>query len=279
MGGPLGAGTRSNLMDGGTLALRNNRPPGVAGAHLSTKEEIEHYAKSVMHRLHDAVGSDAVQKALFAVLGEQSFTAGVAYGMTKGLVVGVWQLGLLFKTLAFAEYDDLKHGGTFWERMRRGSALTNPMGLVLSADMVVASFFWPKIDQMAREAAQERDALFEAVKQAILHPGQTLSKAWDGAVKKYREYQAFVGQRTLSGNFQAGELFGEVLLDVLLIADGVTALARLATRVPELLRMLPKLEEIAPALRDAVQTSRTRLRGVDDAPPKAPAAAPKPAAA
>ena len=94
----------------------------MAGAHLSTKEEIEHYAKSVMHRLHDAVGSDAVQKALFAVLGEQSFTAGVAYGMTKGLVVGVWQLGLLFKTLAFAEYDDLKHGGTFWERMRRGSA-------------------------------------------------------------------------------------------------------------------------------------------------------------
>ena len=61
-------------------------------------------------------------------------------------------------------------------------------------------------------------------------------------------------RHTLSGDFHAGLLFGELLLDVLLIIDGATALAKLGAKVPGLLRMASRLEELAPALRRALKT-------------------------
>ena len=61
-------------------------------------------------------------------------------------------------------------------------------------------------------------------------------------------------RHTLSGDFHAGLLFGELLLDVLLIIDGATALAKLGAKVPGLLRMASRLEELAPALRGALKT-------------------------
>jgi hypothetical protein len=48
-------------------------------------------------------------------------------------------------------------------------------------------------------------------------------------------------------------LFGELLLDVLLIIDGVTAVAKLAAKVPGLLKMLPRLRELAGPLRSALR--------------------------
>ena len=45
-------------------------------------------------------------------------------------------------------------------------------------------------------------------------------------------------------------VFGGLLLDVLLILDGVTAIEQVATKVPGLLEMLPRLKELAPVLRN-----------------------------
>ena len=41
---------------------------------------------------------------------------------------------------------------------------------------------------------------------------------------RYEELVKYLGRRTLAGNYHAGVVFGGLLLDVLLILDGVTAI-------------------------------------------------------
>jgi hypothetical protein len=252
--GPLGASTHSAVVDRGTLAVRNNRAPGVLGMHLPSEEEVRRYAASLAHQLGNSVGGPAVQKVLFAFLGDDSFSAGVVYGMTRNIVVSVYQLGTLFKMLALAEYHDVRQAQSFWQRLGQ-SVRYGPAGAMIAIDMYGASLVWPQLDKMADEAALQRDALVKSIEFAFEHPGKVWANVKASTVKKYHEFKALVAQRTLSGNFQAGAIFGEILLDVLLIADGVTALARLATRIPELLKLLPTLRELAPALRTAVRDS------------------------
>ena len=73
----------------------------------------------------------------------------------------------------------------------------------------------------------------------------------DSQAKKYEEFKACLERHSLTGNFHAGDLFGELLLDVLMVIDGVAAIAKIAAKIPRLLELLPKLNELAPALRDA----------------------------
>jgi hypothetical protein len=249
---------------------------------------------ALAHELERATGSAEVQRALYAFVGEQSFSAGVVYGMTKSLVVGVWQLGDLLKTFALAEYNDLRHAGTFWQRVR-AVAKMGTVNAMAAAELWTASLFWPRINAMAESAARQRDALFTTVAYAFEHPGEVFRKIKDDQVRKYQEFKRHVAAHTVAGNFHAGALLGELLLDILLIADGITALARLATRIPGLLELLPRLRELAPAMREAVEQSAETVKAADAAktadaaparpvaraatPPAAPAAAaagPKP---
>lgn len=50
-------------------------------------------------------------------------------------------------------------------------------------------------------------------------------------------------------------LFGELLLDVLMVVDGGTAIYKLAAKIPTLLKMLRRLQQMAPAMRAAAKTS------------------------
>ena len=252
--GPLGTSTNSAVVDRGTLAVKNNRTPGVLGAHLPSEDEVRRYAAGLAHQLGNTVGGPAVQKVLFALLGNDSFSAGVVYGMTKNIVVSVYELGKLFKMLALAEYHDVRHAQSFWQRLGQ-SVRYGPAGVMLAVDMYGASLVFPQLDQMAVEAATQRDALVKSIEYAFEHPGSVWTNLKDSTVKKYHEFKGLMSRHTLAGNFQAGAIFGEILLDVLLIVDGVTALARLATRIPELLKLLPTLRELAPALRTAVSDS------------------------
>ena len=43
---------------------------------------------------------------------------------------------------------------------------------------------------------------------------------------RYEEFKKYLGRRTLAGNYHTGVVFGGLLLDVLLIIDGVTAIAQ-----------------------------------------------------
>ena len=110
------------------------------------------------------------------------------------------------------------------------------------------------IDSEAEKAFEDRQALFEAVAYAFERPGEVFDKITAEQLAKYEEFKRDMARHTLSGNFHAGMLFGELLLDLILIIDGATAIAKLGAKVAGLLRMAPRPKELAPALRRALKT-------------------------
>jgi hypothetical protein len=78
-----------------------------------------------------------------------------------------------------------------------------------------------------------------------------LKKIGDSQAKKYEAFKANLERHSMAGDFHAGDLFGELLLDVLMVIDGVAAIAKIVAKIPRLVELLPRLNELAPVLRDA----------------------------
>ncbi|MGN6529421.1 MAG: hypothetical protein ACTHL8_23760 [Burkholderiaceae bacterium] len=276
--GPLGGNTNPGISDGGTLARMLNLPPGTLSFSMPSWAEVENRARHAAHKLVNAVSTTDTSTAIGQLLGQQSFTAGIVYGMCANLAGSVWQLAKLFKTLALAEYWDTKHAGTFWERAAHSFSF-GPMGPSMMDGLSAVASFWPGLDDQARRAHDDREALKQLVIYSFEHPGEVFGKIGATEKRKYEEFKAFLARHTMSGDFHAGALFGELLFDILLLIDGVTAIAKIAAKIPGLLRLLPELEELAPALRAALRKPEVPKAGEFAEGPKPQAVEAKPSAA
>lgn len=250
--GPLGTDTNPGFIDDGTSALTHHRPPGPMCASQPTRTQLEHHLVQARHRLWTASTWIDTRSATGSLLGGGSFTAGVIAGMGKNLVTSVVEVVALFKTLALAEYYQARHAPGFWERLGHAAAfaLMDAPSLAMGAGR-----HFQVDDHEARQAFEDREILFKTVTHAFEHPGDVLHEITAQQLAKYEEFKGCMARHTLAGDFNAGMLFGELLLDVLLIIDGATAVARIATKVPGLLRLSSKLEKLAPALRGALKGS------------------------
>jgi len=264
-GGALGTSANPGFVDEGTSARTHHRPPGPVNAPTPT--EVEQIAMQAARRLSSALNGIDTRDAIGSFLGGHSFTAGVVYGMAQNLVTSAVQFVGLLKMLALAEYYERQHDSSFWGRFRGSMLSLSP----LDGAMGLASLFWPDFDREARAAQLEREVLFKTVAYAFEHPGEVFGHIADEQRQKYEAFKRYRERHSLAGEFQAGVLFGELLLDVLLIVDGVTALARLATKIPGLLEMLPRLRELVPVLRRPVRAA-TVVEEVAAAPRPVPAA-------
>lgn len=265
--GPVGTHTNQGVIDRGTSARTQSPQPGPVG-YLPSVADVEHYAAQAAHALSMATGWVDTRSAIGSFLGGQSFSAGVLAGMAKNLVTSVVELIKLFKTLALAEYYEAQHAQTFWQRMRHVVSFNTPTSMVTGMSLALASTWWPNFDREAREAFEERETLFKTVEYAFEHPGEVFHNIADGQMKKYEQFRSYRARNTLAGEFQAGVLFGDLLLDVLLILDGVTAIARIATKIPGLLKLLPRLEELSPILRKAIKSGGGALKDAGESAKK-----------
>ena len=109
--GPLGGNTNPGISDGGTLARMLNLPPGTLSFSMPSWAEVENRARHAAHKLVNAVSTTDTSTAIDQLLGQQSFTAGIVYGMCANLAGSVWQLAKLFKTLALAVTHGLRSTG------------------------------------------------------------------------------------------------------------------------------------------------------------------------
>jgi RHS repeat-associated protein len=245
----LGTTSNPGICDTGTSAMTHSPAPGSLCASRPSETQIDYFAMQAARRLSMSMGWIDTRSAIGVFLGDKSFTAGVVAGMVKSFLSGIVELAWMLKMLAMADYYDIKHSGSFWQRLGR-SASMSPGSFLLT---MTASVFWPEFDTRAREAYEQREALIELVIHAFKHPGEVFDTISKEQKKKYEEFEKFRARHTLGGEFQAGLLFGELLLDVLMILDGVTAIAKIATKIPGLLKLLPRLREMAPALRAAAK--------------------------
>jgi hypothetical protein len=248
--GPLGGPTNRGLGGAAGHHGRCQRIPGIATHDDPHHSTVLQHAAQAAHHLATAVGAIGTNSAIGGLLGRESFSAGVAFGMVRNLAVSVHQLGDLLKMFAMAEYDESQRGGSFLKRFER-SMMLGPVGASANVTMMSLAHFWPGFDRAAEDARDQRDALIQLVGYAFEHPGEVLKTIGDSQAKKYEEFKADLERHSMAGDFHAGDLFGELLLDVLMVIDGVAAIAKIVAKIPRLVELLPKLNELAPALRDA----------------------------
>jgi hypothetical protein len=184
---------------------------------------------SRFERLTDA---EDLEKILQRLLGAQCFTLGVVYGIGEAFVVNIADLLGLVKTFLLAEFYDVTRRNPAW-------TVSHPGGIAkyLTAQ-VLNEYFGEEI----ANAAQERDALIFELKYAFEHPEEFFGRLAEEYSDKFRVFLKFSSDPSLESQFQAGSLFGGLLLEVLAVIVAGTALVKFAGRIPRLAKLAESLK-------------------------------------
>jgi hypothetical protein len=224
--------------------------PGPQGTHVrSSIADLEYQAAQLAHRVSSEIGWHGTRSATYNFLGNHSFTAGVVVGLGENLCQSVVMLVDLLKTLALSEYGEYRDGST-WQQLRWHLDLVAVPGVSLMTPTVaLARCSIPHLDDKVRAAYHERQALFEAIRCAFSHREEVLGELTANQVAKAKGFAAYLDGKTLSSNYEAGKLFGELLLDLLLVIDAVAGIAKLAAKVPRFEQYTKKLANLANEMR------------------------------
>jgi hypothetical protein len=209
--------------------------PMRATAHLEPQAD-----PSIVDRILDAANWPELKRWAEIALGPSSFELGVCYGIVENLASSVVGLLGLLKTFILAG---------LYVRANRAPAWWDVLGLpeylaAKSAELVLGA--------QLKQAHDQCEELMREVMKAVKNPKMFLGKAKDHYLKLYTEkwtqFQSLVGQTNLTSKFEAGKIFGEVLLDVLMlvmtVAGAAEAAARLAGEVPELMKLAGNLKGV-----------------------------------
>ncbi|MEN9864863.1 MAG: hypothetical protein RL748_453 [Pseudomonadota bacterium] len=241
--------------DKGTNAATNTLPNGPECTSQPNRSQLEQWAQDAkqtyrkgLHQIASATNWIDTRSAVGAFLGDKSFTAGIAAGMAENLIEGVLDLAKLMYTLTLADVYEVRHETGFWRSLGAHIRLaSNPSGL----NMLLRATFSTEFEQETRRAYEERQVLFAAITFAFENPKLAFNGLKESELKKFEQFKAFKERHTLAGEFHAGVLFGALLMDVLMIVDGVTAIYKIASRVPGLLKVLGRLKKATPTVKVA----------------------------
>lgn len=251
---------------------RSPAPADYASQHL-TLAEIQHRAAVLAHEVSTAVGWHETHSVVWRFLGGHSFTAGVVYGLFENFAHSVIGAADMLKTFALAEYWESQHGGSNAAQIRtRLSMATLPViGPSLAiASTLAARFHINSLEQKAKEAYEEREAIVEAVKYVFTNPKDFLGKVTTSQVARFNEFKKYMAEPSLASSFEAGKLLGELLFDVLMVIDLAAGLAKLALQVPKLARFTEDFAKLAGDLRTAKRLEKAvKDSELVEPPPKA----------
>ena len=219
--GPIG-------LDGSwSISSRRNSPLRAVGFLADTPSETLEDLKKAVADFQRSESWFTLQPVVSRLLGRSSFGLGVVYGIGENVVTSVVELVQLVKTFLLADMYDRAHQPVF-------SAALNPIALFqrLMAEVSMRSF-----SGQLEEAHRERAALIDELRYAMTHIGEVLGHVKEGYVAKWNRFETLVQDRTLSSQFQAGRIFGEVLIEVVSVIGGGTAAVRAASKIPKLAKL------------------------------------------
>ena len=170
----------------------------------------------------------SLQPVVFRLLGQYSFGLGVVYGVGENVVTSVVELLLLVKTFLLADLYDRSQQPVL------AVASLNPVALFqrLMAEASMRTFRGE-----LEEAHRERDALIDELRYAMTHIGEVLGNIKNSYVAKWNRFETLVQDRTLGSQFEAGRIFGEVLIEVVSVIGGGTAAVKPAGKIPRLAKL------------------------------------------
>ncbi len=214
-----------------------------AGQHSWTASPapVQHPVTSVL----SATSWEDLQHFAERVLGPTSFHVGVCYGLTEGLVSGVGSLLSLLKSLELEGVYELVHQPPGW----RQAFLLPQYAIARAVELAVG-------DPELKKAHDQCVALLGELKKIIDDPATFLRQVGkhyeEEYAAKWASLKEQLGQGTLTGDFQAGRITGQVLLDVIMILSTVYGAAelagKLAAEIPELMNVVRGLKGAKEAL-------------------------------
>lgn len=177
-----------------------------------------------------------IQPLAVRYLGSTSFSAGAAYGVGLDVVHSVIEITDLLKVLVLADLYDAAHG---------------PMGgwQISPLKMLIGRAVGLQLGDKLKEAHDQREELIKALGYAIANPGEFFGNIKEEYVEKWRRFETLMKEQSLSARFEAGRIFGELLLAVALLIGTGAGLVKLCSKFPKLLRLRPALEKAAAGLR------------------------------
>jgi hypothetical protein len=181
-----------------------------------------------------------LQPIVVRLLGTTSFSAGVVYGMGEDLVSSVVELADLIKILVLAELYDRP-------RIPSTSVFYGPRLEPVRPTLGSLSGGW--LEREAWEAREQRDALIAAARAVFQEPGEAFAALKNEYGEKWERFETVNGQARLSARFEAGTLFGELLLALLGLGAGGLGVARLGAQLGGTLKKTGlRLERAATAI-------------------------------
>ncbi len=220
---------------------------------LPVSPPTEHWTElSIVDRILRAADWPELKRWAEVALGPSSFELGVCCGIVEniaGSVIGV--LDLLKTFILAGLYTQARQSPAWWDVVGLSEHwIGKGAELVLGAEL--------------KKAHDLCEALMREVMYAVKHPREFLKTTKDNYLRQYAQkwelFQRLVVQTDLTSKFRAGEIFGEVLLDVLMLvilaAGAAEAAAKLAGEVPELVKLAENLKGVL-----KVKPGATRLGG------------------
>jgi hypothetical protein len=265
--GPTGTAPESQpTIDDGTLARVASPSPGTLGTLRATASDAAHWLRSV----RTALTWSELRSGAFRLLHGPGFGLGVAAGIGESAVASAAELADLVRVFVLADVHDVTQGAIRTLDRLPATALR------ASLDPFVAS----SAAQALKEARADKDAMIDGLRYAFAHPGEVLGSLAEEYVEKWRRFEALDESATLRARYEAGKLFGELLLLLLGAVSAGAGLGKLVQKVPALARVERRITRAAGGLqrhgasgRDAKAAQAAPEPSVP--PGKSPADAPK----
>lgn len=226
------------------VSLLNVRVPAESAGQPGWTADPRPSAHPVISVLAAATWED-LKRFAEVVLGPSSFNLGVCYGMTENLAGGVASLLTLLKTFVLEGlYEQVHHPPPLW-----AAPLWPQYATARVWEIVIGDPTLQKAHNQCVELLDEVKKIIDDPKKFLTAMGKHYEQEY---ASKWARLKDQLAQRSLIGDFQAGRITGQVLLDVIMILLTVYGAAELAAKVaaeiPELVDLVRGLTGAKEAL-------------------------------
>jgi hypothetical protein len=225
---------------------------------------------------------EVLQKVNVVLFGSQCFAAGVIVGIGDDILNSVVDLLKLCKTLLLADLHDLNNG----KNVDTDDVISwlRKLDPTIPARKVAAKLAEELFPDELRKAAEERGALIKEITEALQNPQELLVGMAKGVLEScQKDWEAFwthIKAGTLEGLYEAGKIFGKVLIAVVGCITGIYGAVKLglklATKIPQLLKyareFATKFKGRLPGSSGKVVTTQSPTTPAPTARPPAPEA-------
>jgi hypothetical protein len=240
--GPQCAHGNPVAIDDGTMCLAQSPTPGSVGTAIhgqplaggvpnrgtSGHSSQGHSDSAIVSGIMGAASWKELERCAEVALGPSSFYLGVCYGILENLAGSVAGLVDLLRIFILAG---------LYERAQHPSWIVADLPGYLTAKTAQLVF-----GVQLKKAHDQCETLIRELKYAVTHPGELLGSIKSQYAAKWKRFETLIVDISLSSQFEAGKIAGEVLLDVLMLIGMGEAAVKFAAKLPELAKLAERFE-------------------------------------